>query len=277
MERRLIPSSSTGERIPVVGCGTWQGFDVGAAPSARNRLDEVLQTLFDAGGSVVDSSPMYGRAEGVAGDVLARSPKRAASAFVATKVWTRGAREGHAQMETSFQLLRRDSIDLMQVHNLLDWRTHLPLMRDWKRAGRIRHIGVTHYTASAYAELESVLLAEPLDFVQFNYSAVAREAERRLLPLASEHGVAVIVNLPFGGGSLLQSLSTRALPGFAAELGCATWAALLLKFVLSHPAVTCVIPGTGNPQHQRDNVEAGVGPMPDAEHRERIAQTLAAA
>ena len=275
MQRRHIPSSATGERIPVIGCGTWQGFDIGTGRTERDRLDEVLQTLFDAGGAVIDSSPMYGRAEAVAGDLLTRSPQRAAGAFVATKVWTRGAREGRAQMETSFRLLRRDSIDLMQVHNLLDWRTHLPLMREWKRGGRIRYVGVTHYTASAHAELESVLLAEPLDFVQFNYSAVAREAERRLLPLASERGVAVIVNLPFGGGSLLQSLSARALPGFAAELGCTTWAALLLKFVLSHPAVTCVIPGTGNPRHQRDNVEAGVGPLPDAEHRERIAEALA--
>jgi aryl-alcohol dehydrogenase-like predicted oxidoreductase len=173
-------------------------------------------------------------------------------------------------MRESMALLRADPIDLMQVHNLVDWRTHLATLRDWKREGSVRYIGVTHYTESAYAELEAVLRAEPLDFVQLNYALDDRAAERRLLPLAAERGVAVIVNQPFGGGGLLARLSRRPLPPWAAEIGCDSWAQLLLKFVLSHPAVTCVIPGTGRPEHMGDNVRAGFGAYPDAALRERM-------
>ena len=180
MHARPIPSS--GEQLPVIGCGTYRGFDVGSDGAAHRRLHEVLAALFAAGGSVIDSSPMYGRAEAVAGDLLAES-KAHKKAFIATKVWTRGREAGIAEMENSLRLLKTDQIDLMQIHNLLDWKLHLPTLRKWKEAGRIRYLGITHYTASAFADLEAVMRAEPLDFVQLNYSAADRAAERRLLPL----------------------------------------------------------------------------------------------
>lgn len=267
MHRKPIPSS--GEQIPIIGCGTWQGFDVAPAGAEYERLREVLLALFDAGGSVVDSSPMYGRAEDVAGRLLEQTGVRD-RAFVATKVWTSGREAGLRQMEESFQLLRTKTIDLMQVHNLVDWRAHLPVLRDWKAQGRIRYVGVTHYTSSAYAQLEEVLRSEPLDFVQLNYSIDDREAEERILPLAAERSVAVLVNRPFGGGGVLRSLRDRPLPAWASEIGCENWAQVLLKFVVSHPAVTCAIPGTGNPAHMRANASAGTGVMPDAAMRRRM-------
>src|SRR5262245_9640802 len=197
MQRRKIPSS--GEMLPVVGCGTWRTFDVGTAPEQRAPPGEVLRLLFEAGGSVIDSSPMYGAAEGVVGDLLAQAGTRQ-KAFIATKVWTSGRDAGIAQMRQSMQLLRTDRIDLMQVHNLLDWRTHLPTLKAWKAEGRLGYLGVTHYTDSAHTELEAVLRGEQWDFVQLNYALDDRAVERRLLPLALERGVAVIVNQPFGGG-----------------------------------------------------------------------------
>ena len=272
MLRRTIPSS--GEALPAVGCGTWQTFDVGRDASAQARLAQVLQVLFDAGGSVIDSSPMYGSAEQVVGDVLASMHARD-RAFLATKVWTSGRREGIAQMEQSLARFRTDRIELMQVHNLVDWKTQLDTLAAWKREGRVRYVGVTHYTPSAYADLEAVLRRQALDFVQLDYAADDRAAEATLLPLAAARGVAVIVNRPFGGGGLLRSLLPRPLPAWAGDIGCTSWAQLLLKFVLSHPAVTCVIPGTGKPEHMRDNVQAGLGALPDATLRERIAQAVA--
>ena len=272
MLRRPIPSS--GEPLPVIGCGTWQTFDVGRDASAQARLAQVLQVLFDAGGSVIDSSPMYGSAEEVVGDVLASMHARG-RAFLATKVWTSGRREGIAQMEQSLARFRTDRIELMQVHNLVDWKTQLDTLAAWKREGRVRYVGVTHYTPSAYADLEAVLRRQALDFVQLDYAADDRAAEATLLPLAAARGVAVIVNRPFGGGGLLRSLLPRPLPAWAGDIGCTSWAQLLLKFVLSHPAVTCVIPGTGKPEHMRDNVQAGLGALPDAALRERIAQAVA--
>jgi len=260
MQKRTIPSS--GEALPVVGCGTWQTFDVGPSPHERAPLAEVLHTLFAGHGSVIDSSPMYGRAEGVVGDLIAADSSRD-KAFLATKVWTRGRAEGIAQMERSMALLKSDLIDLMEVHNLLDWRTHLATLRDWKAQGRIRYLGVTHYTSSAYAELEAVMRAEPLDFVQVNYALDDRAAERRILPLAAERGIAVLINMPFGGGGLLRRLLPRPLPPIAAQIGCTSWAQVLLKFVLGHPAVTCVIPGTSKQKHMADNLLAGFGPFPD--------------
>lgn len=271
MQTRPIPS--TKEALPVIGCGTWQTFHVGTAPAERAPLAEVLQTLFAAGGSVIDSSPMYGPAEGVTGDLLADLKARD-KAFIATKVWTRGRAEGIAQMEESFRRLRTDRIDLMQVHNLLDWRVHLETVRDWQQQGRIRYRGVTHYTESAYAELESVMRSETLDFVQFNYSIAERAAERRLLPLAQDRGIAVLINQPFGGGGLLRQLLGKPLPDWAGEIGCASWPQVLLKFILGHPAVTCVIPGTGKPEHMRDNVAAGMGVLPDAAMRQRMVTSL---
>ncbi|CCD39682.1 Putative oxidoreductase [Candidatus Paraburkholderia kirkii UZHbot1] len=273
MHKRPIPS--TGERLPVVGCGTWRNFDVGDAAARRRELAEVLRVLFAAGGSVIDSSPMYGSSEAVAGALLAESHARD-KAFIATKVWTEGREAGVAQMEQSMRLWQTSRIDLMQIHNLLDWRTQLATLRDWKAAGKVRYTGVTHYTSGAFPQVEAVLSAERVDFVQINYAANDRDAEARLLPLAAERGVAVIVNQPFGGGSLLSRLRNRPLPGFAQELGCTSWAQLLLiKLVLGNPAVTCVIPGTGKREYMVDNVHAGIGDYPDAAMRKRIADAVA--
>ena len=266
MLTRRIPSS--GHALPIVGLGTWRTFDAGPGPE-RDALAEVLRALFAAGGSVIDSSPMYGRSEDAVGDLLERTGLQS-RAFLATKVWTTGREAGIRQMERSMALLRRDRIELMQVHNLLDWQTHLGTRRDWQAAGRIGHLGVTHYTASAHDALEAVMRTERLDFVQINYALDDRAVERRILPLAAERGMAVLVNQPFGGGGLLRSLRGRPLPDFAGELGCTSWAQILLKFLLGHPAVTCVIPGTSRPAHMADNAAAGRGALPDAAMRRRI-------
>jgi diketogulonate reductase-like aldo/keto reductase len=269
LHARPIPSS--GERLPVIGVGTWQTFDVGASSAEREPLRETLETLFAAGGSVIDSSPMYGRSEAVAGELLAGMGARS-KAFIATKVWTRGREEGIRQMQRSMALLRTERIDLMQIHNLLDWRTHLATLRAWKEEGRIRYLGITHYTASAFDEMEAVMRAEQLDFVQLNYSLADRAAEARLLPLAAERGIAVIVNQPFGGGGLLRSLAATPLPTWAAEIGCDSWAQFLLKYVLGHPAVTVAIPGTAQPRHMADNCRAGKGALPDGAMRKTMAE-----
>lgn len=258
---RRIPSS--GKALPVIGCGTYVGFDEAPGSADYARLPGVLDTLFAQGGSVIDSSPMYGRAEETTGELLAQANRRS-RAFVATKVWTSGRDAGIRQMETSYRLLGVDHIELMQVHNLVDWKTHLATLRDWKAQGRISYLGVTHYTASAYPQLESVLRAEKPDFVQINYALDEREAAQRVLPLAADLGIAVLVNRPFGGGGLLRRLRDRPLPGWAPEIGATSWAQLLLKFVLSHPAVTCAIPGTSRPEHMTDNAAAGRGPLPEA-------------
>ena len=272
MQRRVIPAS--GEALPVIGLGTYQGFDAAPGSPEYARLPGVLQALFAAGGSVVDSSPMYGRAEAVIGELLAANDGRR-KAFVATKVWTRGRNEGVRQMNDSLRVLRADPLDLMQVHNLVDWRTHLVTLREWKAAGRVRYLGVTHYNASAYDELVEVMRAEKLDFLQINYSLDEREAEKRILPLAAERGMAVLINRPFGGGGLLRRLRDRPLPAWAAEVGAQSWAQLLLKFVLSHPAVTCAIPGTGRPEHMTDNAQAGFGQIPEAAFWRRHPEFLA--
>ena len=245
MARRSIPSS--GEMLPVIGVGTSDTFDIDEAKDARAGRAEVLRVLFEAGGSVIDTSPMYGRAEGVVGDLLAASGSRD-RAFIATKVWTRGRDAGIRQMEESARLLGAPVIDLMQVHNLVDWRTHLKTLRAWKDKGRIRYIGITHYTSSALDDLGAVIEREPLDFVQFAYSIRARQAERRLLPLCAEKGVATLVNRPFEDGAIFRRVRGQPLPAWAADFDCQTWGQFLLKFILSHPAVTCVIPGTSKPK-----------------------------
>jgi diketogulonate reductase-like aldo/keto reductase len=269
---RPIPSS--GEKIPAVGLGTWQTFDVGRSAAERAPLREVLASFARLGGRVIDSSPMYGAAESVVGD-LAAELGITEQLFVATKVWTTGRRAGVTQMEQSRQRLRVERLDLMQVHNLLDWRTHLPTLREWKAAGRLRYIGVTHYTPSGYDELERVLRAEPLDFVQVNYSLGERDAERRILPLAAARGVAVLVNRPFAAGGLFSHVRGTPLPDWAGEVGVESWAQLFLKWILAHPAVTCVIPATRRPQHLADNMRAGTGPLPDEPMRERMAALVA--
>ena len=269
---RPIPSG--GEKIPAVGLGTWRTFDVGASATERAPLKDVLQRFAELGGRVVDSSPMYGAAESVVGD-LATDLAITDTLFLATKVWTSGRDTGVAQMEQSLRRLRRQRLDLMQIHNLLDWRTHLRTLREWKAAGRVRYVGVTHYTSSAYDELERVLRGEPLDFVQVNYSLGEREAERRILPLARDRGVAVLANRPFSEGNLFQRVRGQALPGWAAELDCESWAQFFLKWILAHSAVTCVIPATSRPQHLVDNMKAGTGSLPDAATRERMAALVA--
>ena len=270
MARRRIPSS--GEMLPVVGVGTWLTFD--QPPEKRAALGEVLRILFENGGSMIDSSPMYGASEAVVGELLAAAGSRD-KAFIATKVWTQGKQAGIEQMRRSMELLRTGPrIELMQVHNLVDWRTHLATVRAWKAEGRVRYLGVTHYQASAYDELEAIMRAEALDFVQLNYALNDRAAERRLLPLAAERSIAIIVNQPFGGGGLIRQMMQKPLPGWAAEIGCTSWAQILLKFALSHPAVTCVIPGTGRADHARDNVRAGFGAIADAAMRARMIAAL---
>ncbi|MGI4837988.1 MAG: aldo/keto reductase [Janthinobacterium lividum] len=269
--RRMLtrPLPATQEPLPVIGLGTYRGFDVAPADGNYRNLPAVLDALFDNSGSMIDSSPMYGRAEQTTGELLTARSVRA-SPFLATKVWTRGRAEGIAQMERSFQLLQTERIDLMQIHNLLDWQSHLPTLREWKRQGRIRYIGISHYTASAYTEVESLLRSEPLDFLQINYALDDRAVENRLLPLCQERGVAVICSRPFGGGGLLARLRSVPLPGWAQEVQASSWSQLALKFLVSHPAVTCVIPGTGNPRYMAENAGAGFGPLLDEAQRRAL-------
>lgn len=269
--KRPIPSS--GELLPSIGLGTSRVFDVDDSPAARLPLMEVLDSLVEAGGSVVDTSPMYGRAEEVVGDLMAAGDLRD-RVFVATKVWTRGAASGRQQMEESMRLLRVEVVDLMQVHNLLDWEEHLVTLRNWKEAGKIRYLGVTHYRVDAYAALESIIQSEPLDFVQLNYSILTPAAEERLLPLAAEKGVAVLVNRPYENGAVFSRVRGAPLPEWVNELGIRSWGQFCLKWVLSNPAVTCVIPGTSKPRHMLDNLGAGFGPLPDQEQRNRMRQYL---
>jgi aryl-alcohol dehydrogenase-like predicted oxidoreductase len=264
---RAIPS--TGERLPVIGLGTWQAFDVGASASDRAPREEVLRTFVELGGTVVDSSPMYGRSEEVVGDLAAKLHLDG-RLFVATKVWTSGKASGVRQMEDSMRKLRAARIDLMQVHNLVDVTAHLETLRSWKEEGRVRYVGVTHYTAGQHEVVARVLVSHPVDFVQINYSVAERDAERRLLPLALDRGVAVLINRPFAEGALLRRLRSRPLPAWAAGIDCSGWPELLLKFIVSHPAVTCVIPATSKVDHLRQNMRAGSGPLPGDELRAKI-------
>jgi diketogulonate reductase-like aldo/keto reductase len=255
--------------LPVVGLGTWQTFDVASEEHAsRGR---VLQSFAALGGRVVDSSPMYGQAEAVVG-ALASELHLHDQLFIATKVWTRGERAGIEQMHASCAKLRVGRIDLMQVHNLLDVQTHLRTLRAWKAEGRVRYIGVTHWTVESHRELEAFVAGGGIDFVQFNYSLAVRDAERRLLPMAAEHGVATLINRPFENGGMFRHAARRPLPAIAHALGCSTWAELFLKYVVSHPAVTCVIPATAQREHLAQNMAAAHEPLPDAATRAEIAR-----
>jgi diketogulonate reductase-like aldo/keto reductase len=265
------PIPQTKEPIPVIGLGTWQTFDVDNERAGLDQRKEVLRILLEAGGKVIDSSPMYGRAEAVVGNLLTEM-KAHDRTFLATKVWTSGEAAGIAQMKSSAAKLQAPAIDLMQIHNLVDWRTHLRTLRAWKEQKKFRYIGITHYTDSALDELAAVIRAERLDFVQFAYSIDGRAAEARLLPLCAERGVAVLVNRPLGSGSLFGQVKGESLPEWACELDCATWSQFFLKYILGHPAVTCVIPGTAKPEHMRDNVAAGLGKLPDDAQRRRMAE-----
>lgn len=273
MITRPIPSS--GEALPVIGLGTWQTFDVDKSEGQRTPLREVLREFVTAGGKVVDSSPMYGRSETVLGD-LSQQLRVGKQLFVATKVWTNGRDAGIRQMEESLKRLRLERLDLMQIHNLVDWHTHLGILREWREQGRVRYIGVTHYTASAYDQLTRVLENERVDFAQFNYSIVERDAERRLLPLAADRRVAVLINRPFAAGAVFAKLRSKPLPPWSKEIGCATWAQFLLKFVISHPAVTCAIPATSKLEHLIDNMQAGIGGLPDDNTRARMVKYVSA-
>lgn len=268
------PIPSTGEAMPVIGLGTYRTFDVGRDPAVRATLAEVLRSFVAAGGTMIDSSPMYGRAEEVCGDVLAETGLHD-KVFVATKVWTRGGRRGVAQMRESMEKLRCGVIDLMQIHNLVDWRTHLATLRGWRDEGLIRYLGITHYTTGAFAELEDVMTREAVDFVQLPYSIAVRGAEERILSVAADKGVGVIVNRPYDGGGLFAAVRGRPLPGWAAEFDCTGWGQFFLKYILAHPAVTCVIPATGKVDHLTEMVLAGEGRLPDDAQRARMAALIA--
>jgi diketogulonate reductase-like aldo/keto reductase len=270
MIARPIPSS--GEAMPVIGLGTWNVFDVGEDAGARAPLKEVLRHLVDAGGRMIDTSPMYGRAEAVTGDLVAELGLRP-RVFLATKVWTSGKQQGIAQMRRSAERLRSPVIDLVQIHNLLDWRTHLATLRQMKAAGQVRYIGITHYTTSSLPELARILESEPgIDFMQFGYSLATRDAETKLLPVAAARRVATIVNQPFESGDMFRRVRGKPVPEWAADFDCTSWAQLFLKYVLAEPAVTSVIPATANPEHMADDLKAGFGRLPDAQQRQRIRQ-----
>jgi diketogulonate reductase-like aldo/keto reductase len=269
--QRTIPSS--GESLPASGLGTWQAFDVGSSAAERRPLEEVLALFVKLGGKVVDSSPMYGRAEQVIGDIATKLDLHK-SLFLATKVWTTGKQQGIESMEKSLAKLQCQRIDLMQVHNLVDAQAHLATLRDWKQQGRVRYLGITHYVSSAYGEVAKLLRTEKLDFVQINYSLLEREAEKEILPLAQDRGVAVIVNRPFGGGDLFSRVRQKPLPDWAAEFDCHSWAQFLLKWIVAHPAVTCAIPATSNAHHLEDNMQAGVGRLPDPDLRHRMVDAV---
>jgi aryl-alcohol dehydrogenase-like predicted oxidoreductase len=265
---RRVPK--TGEAIPAVGLGTWQVFDVASDAKEKSQARETLKAFVELGGRVIDSSPMYGSSESVTGELTAGLGVKS-KLFVATKVWTSGREAGIRQMEDSMRKLRVERLDLMQVHNLVDAATHLATLREWKNAGRVRYLGVTHYHAGAHADLEKIIRPGDIDFVQVNYSLAEPEADRRLLAAAADSRTAVIVNRPFAEGSMFRRVRDKPLPAWAQEIGCASWAQFFLKWILGHPAVTCAIPGTRNPRHVADNVSAASGPIPDEATRRRMA------
>jgi aryl-alcohol dehydrogenase-like predicted oxidoreductase len=273
MLMRSIPAS--GEKLPVIGLGTWKVFDVDLTPENEKQLSDVFSLFVKMGARVIDSSPMYGRSEEVIGE-LATQLGLHEKLFLATKVWTRGKQAGIESMERSLARLQTKRIDLMQVHNLVDVRTQLATMRDRKAQGRFRYIGITHYDSSAFGEVEKILRSEKLDFLQINYSIMEREAEEKILPLAQERGGAVIINRPFGGGDIFARVRAKALPDWAAEFDCRSWAQFFLKWIVAHPAVTCAIPATDNLRHLQDNLEAGSGRLPTAKQRQQMIELVSA-
>ncbi len=269
---RAIPRS--GEQIPAVGMGTWLTFDIGRSAFDLARRRRVLETFYAGGGRMIDSSPMYGRAEAVVGELIAQLGS-AATTFAATKVWTQGRDAGARQMLDSLQLWGLRRFDLLQIHNMVDWETHLATLRQWRADGRVRYIGITTSHGRRHAALEAALKREEFDFMQVSYSFADRSVEARLLPLAAERGTAVIINRPFDGGALVDRLNGFRLPGWAAEIGCTSWAQVCLKWIVSHPAVTCAIPATTDPEHMRENIAAARGRLPDAALRRTIADHVA--
>ncbi len=273
LNTRPIPSS--GERLPVIGMGTSQTFDVAASPEALAELGAVLQAFFAAGGKVIDSSPMYGEAESRVGDIL-RSLSPRPPVFAATKVWTTGREEGIAQMQTSAERMAVDRFDLIAIHNLQDWRTHLATLKQWKAEGKVRYIGITTSHGRNHEELLDIMRREPLDFVQFSYNMEDRVAEQALLPLAQERGIATMINRPYQRGSLFAKTREQALPEVAGELGCSSWGQFFLKWILGHPAVTNVIPATSRVHHMQDNMQANFGPLPDGRQRAEMLRVFTA-
>jgi diketogulonate reductase-like aldo/keto reductase len=270
---RVVPS--TRQALPMVGLGTWITFNVGRDVALRAECARVVQAFLDGGGRVIDSSPMYGSAQDVVGHAL-RTLGAAGRAFAADKVWTGDGEKGAAQIEASRQLWGVPRFALLQVHNLLNWQAHLPMLLRMKAEGRVGHVGITTSEGRRHAEFEQLMRTQPLDFVQFTYNPLDREAEQRLLPLAADRGIAVLVNRPFQQGGLTRRLARHPLPPWAAEAGAESWAQLVLKFILSHPAVTCVIPATTQVAHVRENLAAARGALPDAALRRRIAEHLQA-
>ncbi len=271
MNRRLIPSSN--EEIPVIGLGTWQTFDVGTSQAERAPLKEVLKVLIEHGGSVIDSSPMYGRSEKVVGELTTELQIKD-KIFEATKVWTNGKEAGVEQMDDSLNLMQVNQMDLMQIHNLVDWKTHLKTLQQWKAEQKIRYIGITHYHNSGYGEFERIMKTEAIDFIQINYNLAVREAAERILPLAKDKGIAVLINRPYAGGSLFRESKNKTLPPWAKEFDANTWGQFFLKFILANPAITCVIPGTSKSKHMLDNVQAGFGKLPNADHQRKMIQLI---
>ncbi len=269
--RKTIPSS--GERLSVIGLGTSRTFDVDSDNVIKSPLMDVMQAFFDNDGQLIDSSPMYGSAETVTGALVKRAINRQ-GLFTATKVWTNGRGEGIKQMERSMRRLGVEQIDLMQIHNLRDWQTHIDTLVDWKTEGRIRYIGITTSHGRYHDELEEILLQLPLDFVQFSYNILNRTAEQRLLPIAREKGIATLINRPYQRGSLFRKVKGKPLPAWAAEFDCASWGQFFLKFIAAHPAVTCIIPATSKLKHMVDNMAAGYGRLPDEPTRQRMIRLI---
>ena len=262
--QRAIPSS--GELLPVMGMGTSGTFDTEGDPASLATLQEVLQAFFDGGGTVIDSSPMYGNSESRVGDVLRAIPQRP-KLFAATKVWTTGRQQGIAQMEESARRMNVERFDLIAVHNLQDWQTHLETLKNWKAEGKVRYIGITTSHGRDHDEFLQVMRTQPLDFVQFSYNIADRAAERELLPVAAERGIATMINRPYQRGALFTRSRGKELPALAAELDCSSWGQFYLKYILGHPAVTCIIPATASVRHMVDNMRANFGRLPDARQR----------
>ncbi len=265
----LRPIPSSGERLPVIGMGTSRTFDVSGDQQTLSRLAEVLQVFFDNGGALIDSSPMYGEAESVVGKLLS-NVYNTDVLFAATKVWTDGRQAGIDQMQQSMQRMGVQSMDLMQIHNLRDWRVHLPTLRQWKSEGKVRYIGITTSHGRFHSDLERILQSEPLDFVQLSYNIEDRAVEERLLPIAADQGIATLINRPYQRGSLFRRVRNSPLPSWAADIGCRSWGQYFLKWIVSHPAVTCAIPATSKVHHMKDNMAAGFGDLPDRKMRKKM-------
>ena len=271
MARRIIPS--TGELLPVIGLGTSRVFDTNLSEKSLNPRKEIVKALLDHGGSLIDTSPMYGRAEEVTGKI-AQDLKINDRLFLATKVWIEGKEAGEIQMNASSKKLNKAVIDLMQIHNLLDWKTHIKTLYEWKEQGKINYIGISHFRSNAFSQIEKIITKERIDFAQFNYSLEEREAEKRLLPLCREKGVATLINRPFMRGKLFKAVARKKLPSWTYEYNVNTWSQFFLKFILANQAVTTIIPATSNPAHMIDNLIGGIGPIPEVGLQKKMVEVV---